>query len=161
MIGTLTEEKKSHWSFFLLELTHAYNSTEHSTTGLSPFYLFGRNPSLPIDILLNSYVNDSELCEDSWVDVHYNRLKNAFTIAQKYASNVAASAKKEYDNSASDVPLLPGERVLVRTFKPRKKKKKKEKKIGDKWEAVPYIIVDQPILKNTKPSDPTDPSASN
>ena len=39
MLGILNEHQKADWKSNLSTLTHAYNVTEHESTGFSPFYL--------------------------------------------------------------------------------------------------------------------------
>ena len=51
MLGTLPKEKKSEWKNHIGMLVHAYNCTQNSATGFSPYFLmFGRQPHLPIDV---------------------------------------------------------------------------------------------------------------
>ena len=53
MLGTLPKEKKSEWKNHIGTLVHAYNCTQNSATGFSPYYLmFGRQPHLPVDVAL-------------------------------------------------------------------------------------------------------------
>ena len=55
MLGTLPKEKKSEWQNHIGTLVHAYNCTQNSGMGFSPYYLmFGRQPCLPIDVALVS-----------------------------------------------------------------------------------------------------------
>ena len=46
MLGTLPPEKKSEWKNHIGALIHAYNCTQNSATGLSPYYLM--YPNLPL-----------------------------------------------------------------------------------------------------------------
>ena len=53
MLGTLPKEKKSQWKNHIGMLVHAYNCTQNSATGFSPyFFMFGRQPHLPVDVTL-------------------------------------------------------------------------------------------------------------
>ena len=54
MPRTLPETSKSKWNEKLNKLLYAYNCTQHDSTGFSPYFLmFGREPNLPIDYILN------------------------------------------------------------------------------------------------------------
>ena len=53
MLGTLPKKKKSEWKNHIGTLVHAYNCTQNSVMGFSPYYLmFGRHPCLPVDVAL-------------------------------------------------------------------------------------------------------------
>ena len=55
MLGTLETDQEVDWKTYVAPLVHMHNNTQHDTTGLSPYYLsFGRQPRLPIDLLLPS-----------------------------------------------------------------------------------------------------------
>jgi hypothetical protein len=56
MLGTLNPEQKRDWKSQVNTMTHAYNSTKHDTTGMTPYLLlFGREPLLPVDISFNTH----------------------------------------------------------------------------------------------------------
>ena len=43
MLGTLETDQKVDWKSYVAPLVHMYNSTQHDTTGFSPYYLlFGQ-----------------------------------------------------------------------------------------------------------------------
>ena len=53
MLRMLSKEKKSEWKNHIGTLVYAYNFTQNSATGFSPYFLmFGRQPHLPIDVTL-------------------------------------------------------------------------------------------------------------
>lgn len=57
--------------------------------------------------------------------------------------NAAQHQKKNYNQTARQAPLLPGERVLV-----RRTGAKSRDKLADYWEGVPNVIVSQPNVGN-------------
>ena len=53
MLKTLPRSQKSSWPDAINKMTNTYNCTRHSVTGYSLYFLlFGREPILPIDVLL-------------------------------------------------------------------------------------------------------------
>ena len=53
MLGTSPKEKKSEWKNHIGTLIHAYNCTQNSATGFSPYYLmYRRQPYLLVDVTL-------------------------------------------------------------------------------------------------------------
>lgn len=88
LLRTLPPEEKCHWPDHLAQVVFAYNTTEHHSTGYSPYVLmFGQEPHLPVDFLLglDSYVQS----EVGWVVDHKDnleeystRLKPAYSVLQ-------------------------------------------------------------------------------
>ena len=90
MLRTLETSQKADWKQHLSRLVHAYNSTKHSSTSYSPYYLmFGRHPRLPIDSLLHT-----TLQVDSYADAMRKKLQDTFEIALK-----------ENDSARQNIPI--------------------------------------------------------
>ncbi|KAK0150479.1 Pro-Pol polyprotein [Merluccius polli] len=55
MLGTLEPHMKPRCHEQVDAMTHAYNCSQHDSTGYSPYYLmFGRHPRLPVDLIFGS-----------------------------------------------------------------------------------------------------------
>ncbi|KAL2083788.1 hypothetical protein ACEWY4_021561 [Coilia grayii] len=139
LLNTLTPEEQQRWVEHLPDLVQAYNSTPHSSTGLAPFFiLFGRHPRLPVDQSWG--VGDNGGAEGvGWLQGHHRRLKRAIEEVQLQAGRRQEQDQRRYYHRARALPLMPGERVLVRSFRRRA-----HGKLGPYWEPCPQVVVGQP-----------------
>ena len=75
MIATITTDHPFDWEEALPKVCIAYNTTIHSTTGYSPFYLmYGREPCLPVDIVYST----QSLSPDNSVQQSYKLMEQAY-----------------------------------------------------------------------------------
>ena len=86
-------------------MCRAYNSTQHSVTGFSPYYLmFGRHPRLPIDYQLG--ITRDNLAQPSkfrFVNKLNERLHEVYAKAEALTQEEAKRQKKLYDRRSKDV----------------------------------------------------------
>ncbi|KAK3727208.1 hypothetical protein QZH41_007713 [Actinostola sp. cb2023] len=137
MLGTLEADKKQNWPEYVDTLVHAYNSTKHSSTGYSPFYLmFGRQPRLPIDVSLGLGQRSEQQPYSSYVEGLRDRMRHAYEVASKRMEERSSANKRLNDLHVQEGSLQPGDRVLVRNLNTRGKEKLK-----DRWEDKPYIVL--------------------
>lgn len=140
MLGTLDPLQKSNWKAAIRPLVHAYNCTRHDSTGFSPFFLmFGRNPRLPVDVMMGLENPDGEASLPRYVETLRKRLKDAYRLANANAERARKRQKGNFDLKVRGAVLHPGDRVLV-----KKVAFKGKHKIEDRWEAEPYVILEQP-----------------
>ena len=141
MLSTLTEEKKVNWKDHISSLVHAYNSTRHSSTGYSPYFLmFGREPRLSVDVCLGLKGLDSNIVtETEYIKQLQDQLAYAYKLASHSQSKSSSTQKRNYDSKVRGTCLKVGDRVLV-----KKVAFKGKHKIEDKWEKEAYIVLEQP-----------------
>lgn len=81
MLGTLENEKKSRWKEYVKPLVHAYYCTWHDTTGYTPYELmFGRQPSLPVDLAFRLPVDTANKSHSQYVE----NLKNSLVKVTRW-----------------------------------------------------------------------------
>ena len=148
MLGTLPPHAKKSWSEWVATLTHAYNCTMSQTTGFSPFFLmFGRIPKIPIDVEFGvTLPNLSDTSQQNYAQKLKAQLKWAYKKVNEVNLKEAARHKKYYDCKFKCMKLVPGDTVLVRI-----KAFRADRKIADKWEQQPYVVLEQmsnqPVFK--------------
>ena len=131
MLRTMDDVSKTDWKAHLDRLMHAYNTTPHSSTGYSPYFLmFGRTPNLPLDALL-----PERPCGDNYLDDLKHRLKEAYKTAIQTNEHARANQKKFYDRKVKGATPEVGDNVLVRKLAFNGKHK-----LEDKWEPDIYKI---------------------
>jgi len=132
MLRTLNEDGKQDWKAHLNRLLHAYNTTTHTSTGYSPYFLmFGRKPNLPIDAFLQ---NTSK--PDNYLEEMKTRLQDAYRIAGENCDQARQHQKKNYDRKVRGGTPEVGDSVLVRKLGFTGKHK-----LEDKWEHDLYKII--------------------
>ena len=115
VLQSLPPEKKCSWPEHLGDLVFAYNTTPHSRTGFSPFFLmFRREIRLPFDNLLGDTDPDQESSPDNWVTLHQQRLQDAYHHVKRRLAQAAHYRKMVHDSKAKVMDLQIGDRVYLR-----------------------------------------------
>ena len=140
MIGTLPPETKRNWQEQIATLVHGYNCTKSNATGFKPYTLmFGREPLLPIDVEFGVRTPDvAAVTTHKYIRKLRHRMEWAFKKAAEVSLKESTRHKKYYDKRVKCSKLEPGDMVLV-----RQKAFKGKHKIQDKWENIPYKVVEQ------------------
>lgn len=135
LLRTLPPAEKRHWPRHLSQLTYAYNTTPHQTTGMAPYYLmFGCEPRLPVDFLLGSDMGEAEAVED-WVQDHQASLKGVYEHVRQRMEEQAVKRNQRHNERANDQGLEEGQLVYLRNHA------KGRAKIQDHWDPCVYKVV--------------------
>ncbi|KAJ0069391.1 hypothetical protein NL108_004222 [Boleophthalmus pectinirostris] len=140
MLGTLSHEKKRHWSQHVTHLVHAYNSTKCDSTGYSPYFLmFGREAKLPVDLCFGTSPDDNgETQHSAYVTKLKKDLQNAYKLAAEVSTKSHLKNKKAYDKRLGYQNLEPGDRVLIKNLGLKGKHK-----LENRWCDIPYVVMQQ------------------
>ena len=137
MLGTLPKEKKSEWKNHIGTLVHAYNCTQNSAMGFSPYYLmFGRQPHLPVDVALGLAPHTiTEPNTTKFIQKLREQTKCTHEKAEAFQAKEAQRHKCNYDRKSRVAALEVGDTVLVpvTTFKGHHK-------MQDRWENREYVV---------------------
>ncbi|KAK0139129.1 Transposon Ty3-I Gag-Pol polyprotein [Merluccius polli] len=138
MIRALSPRAKQKWPQMLQTLTFAYNCTAHESTGYAPFYLmYGRIPRLPIDVMFHNVERDCDIADyDKYVLKLREELKEALSSAQANAVTSQQYQAELYNKRTKGHDIAEGDQVLLSN-----KCERGRKKLSDKWESVPYVVV--------------------
>ncbi len=139
-IKTLPPDKKKRWTDHLQELVFIHNSTPHSSTGLSPYYMmFGREAPLAVDQMFQAPPGLQEEFEmkpvDAWLTNHQMKLASAHKTARQNLIKSAKQRNQVYNQKVREAPLCVGARVLLKNHPSGRKK------IQDEWQPEPYKVL--------------------
>ena len=140
LLRTLSADQKRRWPEHLPELVQVYNSTVHSSTGFSPFFLmFGREPRLPLDLFLGEQTpSEDHRTSNDCLAGHLRRLRLAHDKAGERLRQKAEQRKARHDKGATQPDLRPGDFVLLKLHHQGRHK------IQDVWGQRQYIVVSVP-----------------
>ncbi|RWS09036.1 Retrovirus-related Pol polyprotein from transposon-like protein [Dinothrombium tinctorium] len=105
--------KKQSWEKLIPYATFAYNTARHESIGISPFEcLFGREPLLPTDIMLNRKIL-KEIQNNKDEDITLCHFKQARAIAEKYLERSLARKTKILGRKRKPMDFSKGQFVLL------------------------------------------------
>ena len=138
MLRTLPETHKKQWNLHVNKLVHAYNCTNHESTGYSPFFLlFGRRPRLSIDLVFELPETTNAQTYPKYVRKWKEAMHEAYKLAAQSAGKNARRGKKQYDKKVRSSVLQPGDRVLIRNLTPRGG----PGKLRSHWEQQIHVVI--------------------
>lgn len=141
MLRTLEDEQKKNWKLYIPQLVHAYNCTLHHTTGKSPYLLmFGRQPRIAVDVLLDSHNPATEnRTYTDYVTELKQRLHHTYGLVTEAMKKCAAKSKGRYDTRVRGAVPEVGDQVLVKLVGLIGKHK-----LANKWESETYTVIERP-----------------
>ncbi|KAL1277423.1 hypothetical protein QQF64_024096 [Cirrhinus molitorella] len=138
LLRCLPQDKKKRWPQHLPQLVYAYNTTVHHSTGMSPYFLmFGCEPKLPVDFLLNNQEEISETPEQ-WIVEHQGRLQAAYGEVQERLREKVARRNRSYKGRINDYGFREGELVYLKNHH------RGRHKIQDVYDSCLYKVVREP-----------------
>ena len=115
MLRSLEESQKSKWKEHLSKLVHAYNCTKNSATGFSPYFLlFGREPRLPLDFILETPRQHAAISHQQYVQQWQSAMAEAYRIAAEHSQKGKISDRERRNHDPPITPVHVGDRVLVK-----------------------------------------------
>lgn len=139
LLGTLSPEDQVRWPDHLPTLLQMYNNTPHETIGLTPhFVMFGRHARLPVETAVGAPPLTQRQDLEGWVYQHNQTLQRVYKQVAAKTRESRMRDKVRYDQKTKNLPLLPGERVLLRNFRRRE-----QGKLAPHWQPQLYVVIDQ------------------
>ena len=137
MLGTLPKEKKSEWKNHIGTLVHAYNCTQNSAMGSSPYYLmFGRQPRLPVDVALGLAPHTiTEPNTTKFIQKLKECTKWAHEKAEAFQAKEVQRHKHNYDKRSRAAALEVGDMVSVHVTA-----FKGHHRMQARWENREYVV---------------------
>jgi transposase InsO family protein len=133
MLTIHTHNNPREWDEHLGYIVAAYNTTPHSSTGDTPFFLLkGRDAIEPTDLrppLRNRYLEDQN-------NVYAQQWQEAIELAKANLIVAQARQKHYYDRNLQECSFEPNDVVLLKILKAQKGKFKM------RWNG-PYIVIEK------------------
>ena len=139
MLATVVGDHPSDWEMYIRKLCFAYNTSTHSSTGFTPFYLmFGRQASIPVDLMFPFNLGPEKELR-TYVEQLRKGLRDADAIVRENCDADHRRQKALYDRKVSGQPF--GKGALVWLFDPAVPRGKC-KKLHHPWKG-PFVVVEK------------------
>jgi len=118
MFGKFVTKNQRNWCELVPYITYAYNTTIHTATGFSPFYLMHlRRARVPIELLIGTPSEAAYESEDTYVTAASERMRQAYALVREQLQAGFDKAKKRYDSRVKTARFAVGDFVWY--FVPR------------------------------------------
>ena len=139
MLAAHCEDHPWDWEQHVHKVCMAYNTSVHSSTGYTPFYLmFGRQARLPVDVIFGTSPSDPQSPSEYAVTLQ-KHLMSAYESVRKTGNNQHQRQKEYYDKKIHGDPHAVGDLVWV--FNP-KVPKNNHRKLFHPWTG-PFKVLKQ------------------
>ena len=116
------QSNQKDWCVQLPYVTFAYNTSIHTATHFSPFYLmFGRKPLMNIDMMMSNPPEDRYESIDQFTKDIQSRFHSAYAIVSSQLQCAFDRSKRRYDARVKEMHFSPGDWVWF--YSPRNRPK--------------------------------------
>ena len=113
----MVQEDQTEWEDCIPQALFDYNSTPHSSTGLTPFQLhMGRQPRSPFEMLSYTSPEVKKKPVKAYMSTYQKNIKIQKTIAQDNLKKAMEQRKTYYDKKIHYEPYTKGDLVMCRNF---------------------------------------------
>jgi len=111
MLDKVVQTYQTDWPSHVPFVVNAYNTTAHSSTGYTPFFLmFGREQRAPLDIVLGT-PGESRHTVSEYARILLDNMRRAHALAWEKLLKCSQRMKKDYDFKVKQ--FSPGQLVWV------------------------------------------------
>jgi transposase InsO family protein len=121
IIGKMVAENHRNWHEILDLVVAAYNASGHESTNYSPnLLMFGRETSMPLDLIVDAPAELKAGTTDDYVRQLQEKLEKAYSIVRVNTRAAAERQKRYYDSSVRGAQFAPEQFVWV--YYPRRRR---------------------------------------
>ena len=138
MLYMFTNDKQDNWDTILPYVVFAYNTSVHQSTKFSPFkLLFGHEPRLPIDNILNTPISSI------FIQSFGEKLMEARNLSHLFGHETQLRNKEAHDERSIEGNFKLNDEVMV--FTPSRKKGKSPKLSAKYYGPFKIIEIRSPV----------------